>query len=1030
MTNLVSFQTNARWIIIGISFLAMSFASSAQNVLTGIVVDSESGEPLIGATVKETNTTNGVITGLDGDFRLSMTGNSITISYVGYTAQVIDVQGRINITINLVQDASELEEVVVIGYGEQTKKVATASISSVSSKDLEGFSVPNVGNMLQGQVSGAVIMNSSGSPGSAPTILLRGVGTNGDPSPLLIIDGIIFDNTGPLNGLNPDDIENINILKDGASTAIYGARGANGVIIVTTKGASEGQSSLSYGYTYGEQQAWKVPDVLNKAQYVELISEKYTNAGLTPPAEVTNPTCSTCDTDWMDRLFRKGYTTQHNFSYSKGSPGNSLRASLSIFRNQGTIAPKQNNYRRITARVNREHKINDYIKMGQNLQYTRSEFRGVGEDNAFGGSIASAFVYDPLTPVFDANTQFGFGQSRLVLKEYINPFVYHVLDNDKGNLDEAYGNAYIEITPTSDITVKSDIGFTKSFWTDGGYTPAYEPLHIENNGNELNDVWANANQNGKWIWTNTARYNKSFGPHKVDGLIGYAMERNNIGKGVGGSGQNLDEEFFATDAFRFIQWAPDDSLTRAYNFKNTTHSIQSQFARMIYSFDDKYLFTFIIRRDGSDRFGANNRYGIFPSVSAGWVATSEDFWPLPIVNFFKLRVSYGENGNDRIGANNFRSVIVGGSNYQFGSGASEGVYQGLTTNRLSNPDLKWETSQQIDIGFEAGLMEDKITLEVDYYKKTTVDLLGDGIRFAGSGADPSIVNVGSVENSGIEVELGYRENISGIDFRANLTVTTLKNEVTKVSEVNSFINGAGWPVRNFAITRMEVGEPIGYFRGYRSSGIFQSQNEVFAHIGPTGDPIQPNAQPGDLRFEDINNDGILDDNDVVKIGNPWADLTMGLRLSASYKGFTLSSTLFTSLGSEIYRIYERQDVTNNNYQVEWLDRWTPENPGNTYPRVTSQDINQNQRPSDFYVESGDYLRMKSLQLSYTVPNSITEKIKMSNLRIFVMGDNLFTLTGYTGFDPEVGFGGTLGTNIDNGTYPLNRTISFGFTSTF
>ena len=1014
---------------INLVMLGLSNQVIAQQTVSGQVKDAETGEVLIGATVLETGTTNGVITDIDGNFSLSVSGNSLTVSYIGYIDKVIETGGRTIINVSLMPDLAELEEVIVIGYGTQTKKVATASISSVNAEDLASYSVPNVGNALQGQVSGVIFKNGSGSPGSGPTIFIRGIGTNGDNSPLVIIDGLIAENPAILNGINPDDIENISVLKDAASAAIYGSRGANGVIIVTTKNAEEGQSELNYQYSYGIQQPWKIPDVLDRDQYIELISEKYANAGQDLPQALNDAIALGVNTDWMDALFETGYVKRHDFSYRRGTKKGSYRASLSVFDNEGTIAPDKNAYKRINARFNSENKINDYVKFGQNLAFVYAEFKTISEDNAFGGPISSALVYDPLTPIIDRNATFGFSQSPIVQKEYTNPFSQIFLENDKSFLNELYGNSYVEITPIEEITFKSDIGFSKQFSSSEGYTPDYEPLHPENSGNPLNDVFVNSSEFGTWIWTNTLGLKKKIDKHSFDVLLGYAAQSSG-GKGSGGTAQGLDDEFFASEAWRFLQTAPDDSLTTAYNYTNTSNAILSQFGRIIYAYDDKYLFTFILRRDGSDKFGSEQTYGIFPSVSAGWIVSDENFWSLPTVNYLKVRASFGENGNDRIQENAWRSLVVGGSNYQFGSGGSTGVYQGLTTNGLSNPNLKWETSRQFDVGFEVGLFDNKLTAEFDYYNKTTIDLLGGGERSSLSGADPATVNVGSVENRGIEIELGYRNNFRGIQFSSSFTLTTLNNEVTKVDGITAFLDGVSWPVRNFPITRMEVGKPIGYFRGYKTDGIFQSQREVFSHIGPTGELIQPDAEPGDFRFVDINGDGELNDDDVVEIGNPWADVTMGLRLSAAYKGFELTGTIFASLGSEIYRTYERQDVTNNNYQVEWLDRWTPDNTGATYPRVISTDLNQNQRPSDFYVESGNYLRLKNIQLSYSFSSETLESFYMKGLRVFVAADNLITLTGYTGFDPEVGFGGTLGTNIDNGTYPLNKTITFGISGTF
>lgn len=1000
----------------------------AQNTVSGRVID-DTGEGLPGATIKEVGTNNGVVTDIEGNFSLNVALDAkISISFVGFVEQIFDASEVVNLKVELKQDETLLDEVVVIGYGEQRKKVATASISKVSGEDLEGFGVPNVGSALQGQVSGVIIKSGSGQPGATPNILIRGIGTNGDNSALVVIDGVLFDGSNVLGGINPNDIESINVLKDGASTAMFGARGANGVIIVTTKRGT-GEGSVEYSASFGFQNAWKLPEVLNAQQYQMLLSEKYENAGLMPDTDITNPICSACDTDWIGELFGQGTTENHNLSYSKGSDKGNFRGSFSLFKQEGIVAPEKSNYQRATVRLNSEQQVKEYVKFGTNLTYIHTISRSISDNNSFGGPIATAIVYDPLTPVFDQNAQFGFAQSRLVRKEYTNPFSNIFLDNDVNYLNEIYGNGYVEITPVSKITVKSDIAFQKNFSRWEGYTPSYDPLHADNNGNLTNDVWAGGNEYSRVKWENTIKYANSWNKHKIEGLLGYSAQED-AGNGISASGQNLNEERF-TEAWRFVGEAPD-TLQRANNWKNTRYAIVSTFARAIYSFDNKYLFTVIFRKDASTRFGPDNRNAYLPSLSAGWIASAEEFWQFPLVNFLKVRASYGENGNDRIGDNRYRSVIAGGPNYPFGSGGTQATYLGFTTPFASNPILKWETSKQIDVGFELGLLEDMITVEFDYYQKTTSDLLLGGNPPTYVGTGPPTVNVGEIKNSGIELSLGYSKRIGEVNINTNFNLSTLNNEVTKLDGANSFIGGYGWPVRNVAITGMEVGLPVGFFRGYQNEGIFTSQADVFRHIGPDGDPLQPNASPGDLKFTDVNNDGILNEDDIVYLGKPWADLTLGWQLNASYKGFALSAVLFASIGSEIYRTYERQDVTNNNYQTFWLDRYhETNNPNGTLPRLVSNDLNGNQRPSDFYVESGDFLRLKNIQLSYTLPQNLTQKALINNMTVFVSADNLLTITGYNGFDPEIGTSGwILDTAVDKGFYPLARTITGGFSIKF
>ncbi|MFK7951224.1 MAG: SusC/RagA family TonB-linked outer membrane protein [Ekhidna sp.] len=1010
-----------------IALLVSPFLLLAQDqMIKGTVLDADLSEGLPGATVKVVGTQNGVITDFDGNFQLAVPADaSIEISFVGFVSQIIVVGSQTNIKVILESDAELLDEVVVIGYGEQRKKVATASIAKVSAKDLEGFSVPNVGQALQGQVSGVIFKSTSGQPGAIPQILIRGIGTNGNNNPIVIVDGLIYDDPGVLSAINPDDVESVNILKDGASTAIYGTRGANGVIIVTTKKAKEGVGSITYSNTIGFQSAWKVPEVLNRDQYVELLTEKYTNSGIDVPEDIANGASSPFDSDWMGQLFETTQINSHQLSFAKGTATSKFRASFSYANQEGLIAPEKSNFERITARINSEQKLNDYVSFGQNIFFTQTKGSTIPENNEFGSPIADALVYDPLTPAFDQNAQFGFGQSNLVQKEYVNPLSRIFVTNNSYNNRQMAGNTYLAIEPVRNLTLKTDLAILVSNNANDGFSPQYNLTPAFEN--ETSDLFEYREEFTRWKWENTLNYNTKIDKHKVDVLLGVSAQEDRF-ENLFGSVQALDPDIEFDPNFQFLDGVPIDTADVAGGIEGTRYAVQSLFARTIYSYMDKYLATFIIRRDGSTKFGENNRYGIFPSASIGWVASSESFWSVPVVNFLKVRVSYGENGSDRIGDNRFRSTISRNYTYQFGNTSDQIIYGGSTTANSANPDLKWERSRQFDIGAEVGLFDDQITIEIDYYKKITSDLLfldPAAPLLLGTGAP--FTNLGEFQNTGIELDITYSKDFGEVKFNAGLNVTTLKSEVTNLNGDSPFVNLYSWPVRNVPITRFEVGEPVGYFRGYQTSGIFRSERDVFAHINSDGLPLQPNAVPGDLRFDDVNGDGVITADDITKIGKPWADVTLGVRLGASYKNFSLSTVWFASIGSEIYRTYERQDVPNNNYQVEWLDRYNENNTDGAYPRVSLSDANT--RPSDFFVESGNFIRLRNINLSYTLPQSLIEKVKMTSAKVFLAADNLITLTGYTGFDPEIG-GGIGQTGLDRGFYPLSRTISGGISVTF
>ncbi len=1009
----------------------LTISSWAQSQISGTVTDA-TGQSLPGVNVQIKNTSSGTVTDIQGAYQLEAPSDAILVfSFIGYKSSEVGVAGKTSINVSLEEDMTTLGEVVVIGYGVQKKSVATASVSTVNSKDLQGFGTPRVDQMLQGQVAGVTFKSSSGQPGSAQNIFIRGVGTNGDNNPLIIVDGVNA-NDGFLSALNPADIESIQILKDGASTAIYGSRAANGIIMVTTKKAKAGEATLNYSFYYGQQQPWKTPELLNASQYVSLITEKYTRGGSTLPVGFPPQAGITTDTDWMKTIFAPASTQTHQLSVSKGTETSNLFASLSYFDQKGVISPDKSNAQRITARVNSEQQINKFLTFGEAIFFNHATNSRIPENNAFGSPISDALVYDPLTPAYSSTGTYGFAQSPYVQKEYLNPLSRIYISNTHTTQDGLLGNVYFKINPLKNLTFKTDLGIDYNYYNGDGFSPSYK--FFDTNGNQLpltnavNDIYRYSSNVLIWQWENYATYTYNKGKHSGDFTLGTTARQRN-GSAFSGSSSGIPEEVQFDPNFQYIDNTPD-SLRRSTGNGSEKESLFSIFGRVNYNYDERYLLSVTVRRDGSSKFGANNRYGIFPSISAGWVISKEDFWSQGKINFLKLRASYGVNGNDRIGNLGYASVIGYTGDYQFGKPGNQTIVQGLSSLYLDNPNLKWEESKQLDIGVEVGMMDDKLTFELDYYRKTTSDLLMNATTAIYIGNKAPIANVGEVVNSGFELEANYRQTIGEVNLNIGLNAATLTNEVTKVTD-NGYIDGYTWPVRNTVITRMEVGNPIGYFRGFKTDGVFNNDNEIFGYINKNGDPIQPLAVPGDLKFVDTNGDGKIDNNDITNIGKPWATVTLGLNVAATYKGFDLRMLLASSIGNDIYRSYERQDVINNNYQTEWLDRWTESNPEGKYPRLTTIDGNNNTRASDFYVENGSYLRLKNLQIGYNLPRTLLETVKMKSLRVYLSFDNLFTVTSYTGLDPEIGNSGwILDTAIDKGFYPQLKTVGFGLNASF
>jgi len=993
----------------------------AQNsAVTGVVMDGDTDTPLPGATVLEKGTSNGTITDLDGKYTLNVAEDAtLVFTFIGFKTQEVTVGGKSSIDVTLNLDVSELNEVVVIGYGTQQKKVATGSISKVSPKNLDGYKVPDVTSALSGQISGVVINQSSGQPGSNPNIFIRGVGTNGDNSPLYIVDGL---QVQTIKNINPSDIESLEVLKDAASSAIYGTRAANGVIIITTKKGAEGKGTVTYEGFVSESKPWRVPSMLNAQQYVQLTREKFANAGQSSFLDQRNfpkvgdalPT----NTNWMDQIFN----TAHQINHRVTAQMNNTYMSLEYWDQNGVVGGSKSDYKRYAFRINSTKDINDYVTMGENLYINRTQNQSIATNNAFGTVIADAFSYDPITPVYDSKAQYGFAQSPWVQKEYINPLSRLYTQNNHGHTDEIQGNINMSIKPIEGLTLKSDLGINYNWNSSRTFTPDYQYTPAFYNYN--NNVSQGYYYYQSLQWENYANYKKQFGSHSLDIVIGNTQIMRSSEWG-GGSTMNIPEAVMFNPNFQYLD-AGQDTSDLSYGSASVKYKLASYYGRIMYDYKDKYLFTATLRRDGSSRFGANNRYGYFPSFSAGWVLSDESFFPKnSTISFMKLRSSWGMNGSDRIGDLGYTTILK--SVWRYPLGMNTALNRGTAPPTVANPNLKWEQSVQFDVGLEANLFKDKISTEFDYYIKTTKNLLGQKQVPGYFGVvDFPTSNLGEFQNKGFEAAITYRDRVGEFNFHANLNYTTFKNTVISVPGSSQYIPGWTWPVRNQPITRMTEGLPVGSFFGYKTQGIFQSQAEVYSHVSSTGDVLQPKAKPGDLIFADVNGDGKIDSKDITNLGSPWPKHIFGLSFGGDWKGFDFNMLFSAQLGQKVFRAYERSDVSYTNYQTIWLDRWTESNPSNKYPRLVINDPNGNQRPSDFYVENASYLRLKNIQVGYNLPQKWAEKIKMSGIRIYLSGNNVLTLTKYNGFDPSIGTNGwVLDTGIDKGYYPTNKTFGGG-----
>ncbi|MCG8700940.1 MAG: TonB-dependent receptor, partial [Bacteroidales bacterium] len=987
-------------LVISLFFLLLGVAVYAQGLaVEGTVTDGETGEGLPGVNVLEKGTTNGVITDLDGNYSITVENNQsqITFSFVGYKIEEVEVGGRSVIDISLKLDMVALDRIVLIGYGVQKKKVVTGAIESIDSDEINSTPVLRVEQALQGRLAGVQMTSQSGQPGEAPTVRIRGIGTTENADPIYIVDGIAV---GGIDYLNPGDIESIDVLKDAASAAIYGSRAANGVVLITTKSGSKGKMNITYSGYQGYQNATKKLDLLNAHQYRELMNEGARNSGQTEPFDLNEiPAHST---NWVDELFQTNVPIfNHELSVTGGSEKSSFASSFSYFSQQGVIGGEQSQFDRITARLNSKHQVLDNLHFGNNLAYSNIVRRGIESNQSFNGPYSSALNLDPLTPVFEKDTDIldtypynsepvvtdesgkVYGISNYVGAEVVNPLALLETDTDETRVDKVVGNVFAELEIIKDLKLKSSLGIDMAYETIDSYKPLYFL-----NGAQLNVDKTSVNKEIKryytWQLENTLHYTKKIKNHTISALVGMTASEYNYENLTG-----FNAKVPVTDPDNVFLDMATDTVWKAGG--GASHSsLYSNFGRITYDYKEKYAFTGIIRRDGSSRFGENKRFGIFPSVGVSWVISDEGFFPqLDMIKFIKLRASYGINGNENIGDYRFISVMDNSRDYIFSGGRSIGA----SPEYVENADIQWEESEQLDLALDFGLLDNRLTGTFDYYIKNTNGLLETIPIPAHVGNAPPVANVGSVQNRGVELSVDWRHVVNDITYRIGINGAYNKNTVTHVGNSEKVILGATYAVAG-AVTRSEEGYPIAYFWGYKTDGIFQSESDVFQHIGKTGEVLQPNAVPGDLRFVDYNDDGVLDDEDKTFIGNPTPALTYGFNASVEYKGFDFAVLFVGSYGNDVFNGTQRQDLQYTNRTTAILDRWTGPGTSNEIPRYTWIDVNNNYRISDLYIESGSYMRLKNIQLGYNLPKNLLDKIRAENWRFYVSAENLLTFTKY------------------------------------
>jgi len=1012
-------------VLLSVFMMQFGFAQESKTV-SGTITSAEDGFGVPGATVQVQGTKSSTVTDFDGKYKVeAKTGDVLVITFVGFKTQKITVGAQKVVNVVMQPETAELKEIVVIGYGTQKKKVNTAATSLVSGKDIQQVASLDVVNALQGQASGVSVTSSSGQPGANMVVNIRGAGTAGNSDPLYVVDGVVVDNG--IGYLDPSVIERVDVLKDASAASIYGARAANGVILVTTKKGKDGKMNVSFSSYTGFQQIAKKLDLMNTQEYTTIMNEARVNSGYSP-LYTKEQIAAFPDHDWQKDLFNEGAMKQnHSLLITGGDEKSTIATGLSYYGQEGMIggANNQSQYDRVTFTVNSTSEvIKGYLKIGENFTLSNIKSSGVADDGIYSNAIRSFLNAAPIDAAYDANGDFA---SSIISADISNPvgsLYYNNFNQTKTN--RYVGNIFAELKFAKNFTFRTSYGVDM---TDSNYR-SFRPVYSlsSNDNNTVSSVTQSATKSMGWIFENTLQYKFNIASaHNFDVLVGTSAKKNTADY-MEGQGRNL---IFDDFEHAYLDNAKDPT-SNVVKGNRKDYAIQSYFGRLLYDYNNKYLFSATVRRDGSSEFGPDNKYAIFPSFSAGWNLDKEAFFKEnKVLNSFKLRGSWGQNGNDQF-ARRFAYMSTVNSTdktYHFGTG-DETLLVGSSPDQLANRNLKWETSEQLDLGFDATLFTN-FTLTFDYYDKKTKDWLVLASIPTYAGATAPYINGGDVSNKGFEIGLAYRTHFGkDWNFGINANLSRNQNEVLRIANNEGIIHGESNVLFQGLdeMNRVEVGKPMGYFYGLKTAGIFQNAAEVAAGV-------QPNAQPGDVRFVDLNGDGQIDANDKTQIGDPNPDINYGVNLELSYKAFDLSiNTYGTAGGQNVFGIHDyTRAYTNNTTDV--LNRWTSEGTSNTVPRVTygTDDNGNYTKFSDLYIQDSDFFRIKNATIGCDL-TKLTDKLKFfSKFRLYVAGNNIYTFTKYKGMDPEIGFGNvnqSWAKGIDVGYYPQPRTYMMGLNVNF
>lgn len=1042
----VDYKIVDKQIILSRKLESIPLAQQQGRMVQGVVLDSNQ-EPVIGANVLVKGTTVGTITDIEGRFTLEVPNNAVlVVSYIGYLSTELVPGSKTDLTISLKEDSQNLDEIVVVGYGVSRKKDLTGAVSVLKIDDLKDTPVSSVDQMMQGKLSGVNVMPDN-MPGGGVAVRIRGFSTIRNNDPLYIIDGVPVE--GGINFLNPNDIESMQVLKDASSASIYGARAANGVVIISTKKGKEGTFRVNLDAYVGVQTSAKQMRMLNAQEYGDLLWQAQRNDGKSPVSDVygsgetavipefldADHRLPSGDVDWVDEIMQKAMVQSYNLSLAKADKVSSHLFSLGYFNQDGLM--KYTGFERISGRFNNEFKLfNDRLKIGENATLSHAWGTSVTNNAALGGMLYNAYKTVSITPVYDLDGNFGSNP----IADISNPLgeLYRNKDN-KDRTTRLFGNLFAELNILEGLYFKTNFGADYKNLYKRSFKAKYNELNTQQ---PLSTLSTQNRWNFNWVFTNTLNYLRTFDKHTIGALLG--IETNRYQEEY----FSASREGFASDDDNFHFLDAGDSGSQKNAGSAFTSKMMSYFGKIDYNFDNRYLFAATFRRDGSSKLG-NNKWGNFPAVSAGWRISSEPFYDIPAISNMKVRIGWGQNGNSDIPAYSTIDSYMSNpnhSNYPI-DGSQSSVTTGYTQTRYGNANLKWETTTQTNVGLDLGFLDNSLTVVLDWFNKDTKDLLWERPLIGTVGGTNQTVwdNVGKMRNRGFEAEVSYNKSINkDFGFNVAFNMSAIKNKMTELDGDVSYI---GLPTSvihslNFdqEVSRSAIGQPIGSFYAYKEDGLFQSEAEIKSYTNNKGELLQPNAKPGDIKFVDVNGDGVIDGNDRDYIGNPLPDVTAGLTLGVNFHNFDLSLFFQGMFGNDVYDLtryvgdFYNQSQYNKNSRV--VNAWTPTNTNTDIPRVTMDDPNNNIRPSSYYVQDASFVRLKNMKIGYSVPQSILSKIKFNSLYIYAQATNLFTITGYDGIDPEVGLQSyssdyrNLDMGVDRGIYPLSRTFTFGVNVSF